>query len=261
MLNVAAWGDSLTSDYAATLETLMPERTIHRGGIGGQTSTEIAARQGAVVPLMTIAGGTILATGGVAITNQSVQMQNVNGPNVVRGTLGGVYGQVTRAVDGTYTFTRSNAGTAVSVGADEPFIVDTFGRRSWATVFWYGRNNFADPTTVLGDLVASVAFLEPGNDHFVVLPVLNSGTEPIGSASYNAIQQLNASIAAAFPGKFLDIRAQLVAAYDRNQPQDVIDNANDVPPTSLRRDALHMNAAGKLVLAGMIKDYIEQQGW
>jgi hypothetical protein len=43
--NVAAWGDSLTPAYALNLQLLVPDRTLFNGGVIGQTSTQIAARQ------------------------------------------------------------------------------------------------------------------------------------------------------------------------------------------------------------------------
>jgi len=43
--NIAAWGDSLTPAFAANLQLLYPGRTVYDGGVNGQTSTQIAARQ------------------------------------------------------------------------------------------------------------------------------------------------------------------------------------------------------------------------
>jgi lysophospholipase L1-like esterase len=43
--NIAAWGDSLTPAYARELAILYPGRQVYDGGVIGETSTEIAARQ------------------------------------------------------------------------------------------------------------------------------------------------------------------------------------------------------------------------
>lgn len=259
--NIATWGDSLTADYAADLGLLMPERTVFRGGVGAQTSTQIAARQGGVVPLLRLAGDILPATGPVQIVSQSVAMQNNQGPGPITGSLAGVPGTVVRNADGTFTFTRTTPGLAISTDVlGERFIVDTFGRRAWPTVFWYGRNNAGARAQVLADLAASVAFLEPGTP-FLVISVLNAGNEIAGTGAYNTIRALNSDLAAAYPGNFFDVRAALVASFDPANPQDVIDNANDVPPSSLRRDALHMNAAGKVRLATLVKQQIEARGW
>jgi lysophospholipase L1-like esterase len=43
--NIAAWGDSMTPAFALNLGVLVPQRTVFNGGVLGQTSTQIAARQ------------------------------------------------------------------------------------------------------------------------------------------------------------------------------------------------------------------------
>jgi hypothetical protein len=43
--NIAIWGDSLTPPVAANLQMLEPNRTVFDGGVNGETSTQIAARQ------------------------------------------------------------------------------------------------------------------------------------------------------------------------------------------------------------------------
>jgi hypothetical protein len=236
---------------------------VFTGGAGGQISTEIAARQGGVIPTLRVSGDVIPASGPVQITSQSVRMITTEGVQQITGTLAGVPGTVSRtAADSTYWFTRTDAGAAVSTNAaGEPFTVDTFGRRGWPTVFWYGRNNFYDRSQVLSDVAASVAFLDPGNTKFVVLSVFNTEMEPVGTASYTQIQQLNADLAAAYPNNFFDVRAYMVEQYDRTLATDVADHAKDVVPGSLRRDWIHMNAAGRVVLASGIRDYILSKGW
>jgi hypothetical protein len=50
------------------------------------------------------------------------------------------------------------------------------------------------------------------------------------------------------------VRSILVAAYNPLIPQDVIDHSNDVPPSSLRFDALHLTTAGYAIVASSIKN-------
>jgi lysophospholipase L1-like esterase len=260
-LTIAAWGDSLTDDYSRRLQTLIPGSTVFHGGVGAQLSTQIAARQGGVVPLMRVQGDTIPAAGSVQIVSQSVAMHNSFGPGAITGTLAGVPGSVVRNADGTFTFTRTTSGDAMSISADEPFLVDTFGRRAWPTIFCYGRNNIRDPQQILNDLAASIAFLEPGNTKWLVLSVLNYAGETLGTGGYEEVRALNSALAAKYPANFFDIRAYLVASYDPALAQDVLDHQNDVTPTSLRRDTLHMNKAGSVVMATGIKKAIEAKGW
>jgi len=129
------------------------------------------------------------------------------------------------------------------------------------TLIWAGRNDVPGGTTstVLACIQTMVAAL-PVPKRFLVLSVLNSGAEPAGSPNYDAIIKLNGSLAAAFPSNYLDVRSMLVAKYNPALAQDAIDNANDAPPTSLRFDILHLNAAGYTDVAGWVAAWIQSHG-
>jgi lysophospholipase L1-like esterase len=260
--NIALWGDSLTQDYAPVLQALLPARSVFNGGEDGQISTEIAARQGGVVPLMRLAADQLPAQSAVQIVSQTVRPVTVYSAQQIQGSIAGVPGTLwRRGADNTHWFTRAAPGDAVSThAAGEPFLVETAGRRSWATVFWYGRNNAGNRDQVLADLAASIAFLEPGTP-FLVLSVLNTSQEPRGSAGYAAIMALNEALADAYPHQFRDVRQFLVSQYNPSILQDVIDYDRDLPPSSLRRDIVHLNAPGNLALATRVKQYIETSGW
>jgi len=185
--NIAAWGDSLTPPFAANLQVLYPARVVFDGGMAGQTSTEISARQRA----------------------------------------------------------------------------DTSGRNAWINVFWYGTNNPTQPAQIKADIAASVAALAPGNDRFLVLGVVNKDRpeEIRGGAVYNTIVQLNNELAAAYPGRFIDIRAHLVSQFNPSSAQDVADAQDDVVPTSLRFDEIHLNNDGSVIVARKVKEFIDAKGW
>jgi hypothetical protein len=119
-------------------------------------------------------------------------------------------------------------------------------------IIWAGRNNFTDPTTVKADIASMVAALT--TSHYLVLSILNSDTpsEWIGGADYATIVALNADLAATYGAHYLDVRAYLVSQYNPSIPQDVIDHAHDVPPSSLRSDFLHLNDAGNQVVASFL---------
>jgi len=184
---IAAWGDSLTPPFAANLQLLYPQRMIYNGGVAGQSSTEISARQRA----------------------------------------------------------------------------DTGGRNAWINIFWMGTNNPTQPAQVKADIAASVAALAPGNDRFLVLSVINKArSEEIrGGAVYNIIVQLNNELAVAYPGHYLDIRAWLVSQFNPASTQDVADAQNDVVPSSLRFDEIHLNNDGSVIVAKKVKEFIDAKGW
>jgi hypothetical protein len=133
----------------------------------------------------------------------------------------------------------------------------------WISVFWYGHNNDTDPVTIKADIARSIAHLAPGNTHFIVVSVLNQGKdgELKGQPGYFTILQLDADLQALYPNNYLDVRSVLVASYDPNSPQDVIDHQNDVLPTSLRYDEIHLRNEGSIIVAQSVKQFIEAKGW
>jgi hypothetical protein len=184
--NIAMWGDSLTVPVAPNLQLLMPGRVVFNGGVVGEDSTQIAARQ---------------------------------------------------------------------LADDE--------HKSWINVFWYGGNNEDEPERIKSDIAASVASLAPGNNRFLVLSVVNQSTplEVRGTLGYATIVQLNSELAALYPQNFFDIRAYLVSRFDPGNAQDVLDFQNDVVPSSLRFDKIHLNNEGSIIVATQVKQFIEAKGW
>jgi hypothetical protein len=96
--DIATWGDSMTSGaggggttYQSVLAAALG-RSVYNGGVGGEGSTSIAARQGGVPTLLTVAGNQIPASGSVAVTARSVSPLTSQGPGVLAGTLAGVQG-------------------------------------------------------------------------------------------------------------------------------------------------------------------------
>lgn len=134
---------------------------------------------------------------------------------------------------------------------------------TWINVFWWGHNNDTQPDTIKADTAASIAHLAPGNRAFVVLSVLNQAKdgELKGQPGYFTILQLNADLAALYPANYLDVRSLLVASYDPNNPQDVMDHQNDVLPSSLRYDEIHMRNEGSVIVAQAVKQFIDAKGW
>jgi lysophospholipase L1-like esterase len=279
---IACPGDSLTAGagasgngYPVQLAALLG-RTVTNMGVGGQNSSAIATRQGGYVNFLTVAGNEIPASGGVAVTAWTKGPITSQGPGPITGTLGGVPGTLSATFDGSgnlanLTFTRATAGSAVAIDPATPFLVDTFGRDFDIQVFWYGRNDFptgvSDFATakanVKAALAASIAYLKPLEKKFVVLSVINRNiaAEYAGQPTYQAIVDLNEELKALYPRHFLDVRRLLVRSYDPEQPQDVIDFGNDIPPTSLSSDGLHLNAAGYGIVAQAVANFITAKGW
>jgi len=121
------------------------------------------------------------------------------------------------------------------------------------TILWAGRNNYDQAHSVLRDVEAMVTALAlAGNtNRFLVLGVINSsygGYEDRGTSAYRSIVDLNRALAERFGDRFVPVREILIDAYDPKQAGDQLDFAHDVPPGSLRSDALHLNESGYRVL-------------
>lgn len=180
--NVACWGNSLTAasnlaqdftnSFPSVLATLSG-RVVYNGGIGGESSTQIA----------------------------------------------------TRMLAATDKYSSS-------------VIIDA------------GRNNFASSSTVLADIASMVAAL--GHTRYVVLAIVNGAGEGNPSTAYTQITSLNATLASTYGANYLDIRSYLVSQYNSGIPQDVTDHTADIPPSSLRTDAIHYTAAGYSLWANYI---------
>ncbi|MEO5646147.1 MAG: tail fiber domain-containing protein [Candidatus Paceibacterota bacterium] len=121
-----------------------------------------------------------------------------------------------------------------------------------SVVIWAGRNNINSPATVLADIAQMVGNL--GHTRYLVLGIINSTSEPTGSANYNAIISLNNSLASTYGSRYVDIRSYLVSQYNSSLAQDVIDHTNDTPPTSLHAvsDVLHLNNQGYQAVSNLI---------
>ena len=242
-------------------------------------------RQGGVAAKLTvtnnqIAAGanTVTAINGVAIVGHAtyqdpdyrlISTAAGNGPISIDGTLAGLAGTLTATGSGgppsatlVYTFTpTTNPGAPVGCPDGSKFAVPQNPADSIA-VFWAGRNNYSDPTLVLADIAAMVAY-HP-NRKFIVLTILNGdfANETVGLANWTIITQLNAAILKAYPDNSIDIRSILVAKGAPGTPYaDATDYANDMVPSTLRGDQVHLNDAGNGIVAAQVQSFLLGKGW
>lgn len=265
---VTAWGDSLTSGGGSTVGNNYPNVLsrilnilVYNNGVGGQGSTQIAVRQGAYQPTVTIVGGEIPATAGATVTvtfpigYEPVTAQSP--ANGIKGTLAGIYGTL-KYSSGSILFSRDVNGLIVST-TSSTFIIDNRNLNNGISVIWTGRNNF---NNVKSDIAAMVANLN-GNNKYLILSILNAKTETSTTTSYNIITTLNNDLALTYPNNYFDIRTYLIehGLEDANitpTPQDLIDINNDTIPTSLSSDGLHLNNYGYKVVAEQVAKFIKE---
>jgi len=178
--------------------------------------------------------------------------------------------QVVSLLSGREVFNGGVIGETSTQIADR-MVADT-AHRDWVSVFWYGHNNLKDPATidlqrdpaqVKADIARSVAALAPGNTRFLVLSVVNQDKdgERRGDPVYNAILQLNADLAAAYPNNYFDIRSWMVNQADQSKPEDVASFQADLPARSLRWDEVHLTFDGYVAVAKKVRELIASRGW
>jgi lysophospholipase L1-like esterase len=152
-------------------------------------------------------------------------------------------------------------GGQTSVQILARIVADT-ARRHDVAILWMGRNDTSVPVQVTTSVAGAVATL--GLEHTVVLSIASGAIDGYvnsGSNAYDSLVVLNHRLAAAYPGHFLDMFTILIEAYDPAQPQDVLDHQHGITPTSLRKDGLHLNAAGNIVVANAIAAFLKAKGW
>jgi lysophospholipase L1-like esterase len=239
-------------------------------GIGGQDSSRIIARAGGAPSLLTVTGNVIPASGAVAVTARSVSLLTNQGTQSLAGVLAGVKGTLTRAVDDSYTFTRTTAGEARNCPAATPFVPDlAVNNQSSTWAIFSGRNdgtaNLAGSTKTL--VAAQWAWIPHDRKFVIGVTTKSDGSENAGSTAYNQIVAYNNDQAAKYGSQFIDIRRYLIDfgladAGITPTSDDLAAIANDViPPSLLSPDLLHWNNAGYKILAQRVAALRSSKGW
>jgi lysophospholipase L1-like esterase len=216
--------------------------------------------------------------------------------------IAGVLGTLTS----TSVFTRAINGAEVPVAnpvtvtpiVDDNVLGVVYDLNEYTAVLWLGRNGTgaSQGETDVSIYTAVIGKIRNLIKRIIILPVFNGGYSQesngdpaiptAGTQFYDAIMARNASVAAAFPQYFYDIRrdfidgsaAWLQANYpaiytsdwgqafaDRTQanlgPDSSWDVVNDVPPRAMRGDAIHLNNYGNEFLARLLATKIQSLNW
>lgn len=280
--SLAFIGDSLTQGAGSTngftmpyqAGLLLPKRVISNFGIGGQTWQQIAARQGATPSFLTLTGNAFNGAAAVSVTNLSVQLLSTGADTTTRsmsGVLAGIPCILTRTAPGsveTYAITPLFS-TTLAVPAGTPFYPDDWGGLNsgpFINVFWWGRNNVPTFTGLNAAYDAAIASL-PTPRRFIIIGVLNSTAEPIGSGNYNAIAAQNASIQAAYSDNFIPstppTTVEMASINYTPTAQDLTDIANGYFPTAMHAngDQVHLNNIGYSIIALRVAQLIQSFNW
>ena len=268
---IAAWGDSLTSGagiaagetYTAQAEAAFGyTRDIENAGIGGQSSTAIAARMNAVPTLLSLVADEIAAEGPTTVSARSVTPVTNQGPRSLAGSICGVDGMLgAETADGgktyAYRFTRARPGRAVPCPAASLFrFTAPDALRDRVQWIWAGTNGADPDRKVVADIAAMVASLAHGRYLIGALP---SGAEHPEARIANA-GSVNRALARTYGERFVDLVAALASGAD-GSAGGAADVAAGITPRSLRIDALHLNARGNAIVAKAFHDATLQLGF
>lgn len=264
-------GDSLTFFYERELVKILPRTPIIRGGLGGQSSTQIAARAGARPTLISLAEGAIPAGGRASLSDISPRLLSSSAKSgAIEGTLasvtGQVLGQVTRDAEDKYFFIASPDASAARIAPRSLFVPKTQAEHACTLVLWAGHINVSAPSTVLADIDAIVSAHAKTGGRFLVLSLVLSANYRPGSSFEKATLRINDVLARKYKGHFIDIRRTLVeqASKDEGIPIDESDRealARGIVPAALRQDHIHLNSAGSRLVADHIAAAVRDRGW
>lgn len=261
---IVAWGDSLTAGAGVTSGQSYPDvaeslfafqRDIANEGIGGQTSTAIAARMNAIEMQVSVDGNALPPSGPVRITERNVTPITNQGPASMAVRLCDTEGRLSAATeDGgktySYVFSRAVSGDAVPCPAGSVVTFLEGERMRLRTAWlWLGRNGAADGHTIAGDIAAAVASL--GHQRFLVGSVLTSAAD--SEEARRSWLALNAELRKTYGARYVDVLSALFAAADGSD-SDAADVRANIVPSSLRSDAAHLNAKGYAIVAQAFHD-------
>ncbi|WP_259542305.1 hypothetical protein [Klebsiella pneumoniae] len=210
-------------------------------GTSGAIIAQNAAHIGAVPALITVSGGSIPASGGVAVTASNIPSNGIN--MAMGGTLAGVPGAIAWSSGNTGTFTRSASGTAVTVPDGTPFIPNSSKYRANQIILESGKNDInqnRDAAYILTMTETIVDWLAPFLSTAVVMGHFNN--HAYTTAQKTTLAAVNAGIVSTYGNRAIDQQAWLVSSTIWDQlaaegvtptTQDLADQAAGLPPTQL----------------------------
>lgn len=279
-----------TSDVMSTELNRLLGTDIYNFARGGASDVEVAMSQEAITRQYAPVGGSIPASGSVALTPTEVGIfWNGATGKCIFGGVDGTF-STTLVNPGTgetqLVFTRDSAGSAVSVSTTATFAMRPYTRFNTNTIpagrkhslhrddiyiVWGGRNS-TDYARYVSELHTMVANMH--TQRFVICPEFPYDTETTGTTGATNLAALNNNLKSAFPDNYcqisgVDLLQNFKSKYNPSYAGDVTDIANGITPRSLRADDLHPSETlqpnglyvGAKVNADFIAQFIKSKGW
>ena len=274
------YGDSLTHWGSTEALAALTGWEHVNAGYASNLSFQIAMRAGGWAIRVKLAGGTIPATGNVAVeaSAPSYLPQTDNYRHPVQ--IAGVNGYISRYGDsGPILFTRSSPGEAVAAPGWQTVTLDpvepdpkqTLGNsRGYSMIIAMGRNDLlrgGHIENVLMNIRKTIGANAATAPSVLVWSIAPWSREPLGTANREKLDSWNAAIAAAFPEHFCDPCAYMrtPAAFTAlgltPTPQDTQDMAAGLTPTTFRSDAAgHFSEQGNRAWANFMFAEMKKRG-
>lgn len=253
--------------YQRFLAKFIPDRKIVGGGFGGQTSTQIAARAGVVPTRAFVAGDSLPRSGTVRLAAIEPRLiSSSSRMDEIEGRLAGRAGRLTRGAGDGYEFIVSPSGQETPAPPGSLFVPETSDAGKCVLVLWAGHNDMPAFAKILANIDAVLEPYVRRRAHFLVLSVLNTGLEPVGSARFAAVMRINQTLAQKYGSDFIDLRRYLMdqALTDANLPADdeaKASLAKGLIPSSLRKDWIHLSDLVDGLVAKYIANTIKSRQW
>jgi hypothetical protein len=285
---IVCWGDSLTAGaggngttYESVLSSLSGKEVINKG-IGGQTATQIAARQGGVKILaseaFTVPATTepveikVEASTGTKIGNRwnninldmNCSIDGIDGRLYSSGTKSGTYYEY------TWYFQRETPGKPYEVAANTPFISDdslTLNDNAIA-VIWVGTNEGWTSDSVPNDYTTYVSYkaicdgmIEQLKVKDYIIVGLTAGKE----ADYANMKSI---LEEKYGDRYLDMRSAITSSSEEEFAKygiTLTDNDKTLMavgsmPQSMRVDGVHFNANGYTMIGNIMYNHMVKIG-
>lgn len=238
-------------------------------GKGGERYQQIFARQGSRPALITVTGGSIPASGPVAVTASNMLTNEYLKP--FTGTLNGVHGTLSSTAT-EMTFTRTTAGSATSVPAETPFISEKgeLLASSLQILCMPGKNNDGDAGStqqVIDATINAYKWLRAFSKRAIVVGHFIDSHRTPSDTQYVWAVAVNTAWKVFFGKLFFDTRAylsspQLWEDTGINPTQADLDaQAIGVKPPSVSADNAHLNSAGYTALAKKLHEHLRGLGY
>ncbi len=273
----ACWGDSMTqgvsdqTPYTSFLAALTGY-PVWNFGKGGQTSDQIAARQGGLPIAVTVSGDAIPASGGVAVSAKNINILIVAGAftGTSSGRLCGVPGSMSTDASGNWTFSRTSPGASTACPSGSLFVPDDAGAHEMdSAILWAGRNDTrgsrALHVATRDNILAMTRRLRAREKRFLVVSICTGPTQTDDTDAWKNIHEVNAELADVFGERFCDLNSYMAAnaIHDAGltpTSDDLTAMAGGTVPPQLIISDPHYTTAGNQQAAGFIHRHMLGKG-